>query len=58
VGSKVEPGDPEGSKLFELVSQRSDGEIGTDQMPTLASERVDNEGVALLKKWISEIDPE
>ena len=42
----------EGSKLFELVSRRSEGEIGTDQMPPLASERVDEAGVALLKKWI------
>ncbi len=52
IGSAVEPGDPEGSKLFELVSRRSEGEIGTDQMPPLASERVDEAGVALLKKWI------
>jgi hypothetical protein len=56
VGSAVEPGDPEGSELFELVSRRSDGEPSKDQMPPLASERVDEEGVALLRKWISEMD--
>lgn len=55
VGSEVEPGDPEGSKLFELVSRRSKGEIGTDQMPPLASERVDEDGVALLREWIAEL---
>lgn len=58
VGSAVEPGDPEGSDLFERVSRRSEGEIGTDQMPPLASERVDAEGVALLRQWISRIEPE
>jgi hypothetical protein len=57
VGAVVEPGDPEGSELFELVSRRSEGEFGTDQMPPLASERVDEEGVALLRRWISEIEP-
>lgn len=57
VGSVVEPGDPEGSKLFELVSRRSEGEIGTDQMPPLASERIDEDGVAVLRAWISELDP-
>lgn len=58
VGSAVEPGDPEGSELFERVSRRSEGEIGTDQMPPLASERVDDDAVALLRKWISEITPD
>ncbi len=55
VGSAVDPGDAEGSKLFKLVSRRSEGEIGTDQMPPLATERVDEEGLVVLKKWISEM---
>ena len=58
VGSAVDPGDPEGSDLFERVSRRSEGEIGTDQMPPLATERVDDDGVAILRKWILEIEPE
>lgn len=52
VGSVVEPGDPEASKLIELVSQRSEGGMGRDQMPPLASERVDEDGLALLKEWV------
>ncbi|HTJ84869.1 MAG TPA: hypothetical protein VL400_24285 [Polyangiaceae bacterium] len=55
VGSKVEPGHPEDSKLFELVSRRSDDETSTDQMPPLATERVDEAGVALLAKWITQL---
>ncbi len=57
VGEAVEPGDPEGSVLIERVSRRSEGEIGTDQMPPLATERVDEEAVALLRRWIAEMEP-
>ena len=57
VGSVVEPGDPEGSELFDLVSRRSEGEPGKDQMPPLATERLDEEAVALLKRWIAEMEP-
>jgi hypothetical protein len=56
VGSAIEPGDPDGSELLQLVSRRSEGEAGKDQMPPLASERVDEQGVALLRKWIAEIE--
>lgn len=53
VGSKVAPGEPESSELLERVSTRSTGaEIGTDQMPPLATERVDAAGVELLRQWI------
>ena len=56
VGEAVEPGDPDGSVLLERVSRRSEGEIGTDQMPPLATERVDEEAVALLRRWIAEME--
>jgi hypothetical protein len=44
----VEPRDPDGSKLLRLVSRR-----GTDlHMPPLGTERVDDDGVKLLRAWI------
>lgn len=52
VGGVVEPGDPDDSKLFELVSSRSEGAPGKDQMPPLATESIDKEGVAILRAWI------
>ena len=53
VGSAIEPGDPDDSEVIERMSRRSEGEIGTEQMPPVATERVDTEAVALLEKWIS-----
>lgn len=41
VGAVIEPGDPDDSTLFRLLSYRSDGAIGTDQTRPLATERVD-----------------
>jgi hypothetical protein len=48
VGEAVKPGDPDGSRLFELVSSRG----MFRQMPPLATERVDAQGVAVLRRWI------
>ena len=49
VGDAVQPGDPDGSKLISLVSNRG----FMQQMPPLASERVDDIGVATLRLWIA-----
>jgi hypothetical protein len=51
VGSAVEPGRPDESRLFELVSQRGFGR----QMPPLATERPDGSAVTLLERWIREM---
>jgi hypothetical protein len=48
VGHVVAPRDPDGSKLFRLAGSRGAGR----QMPPLATERVDDAGVALLRAWI------
>jgi hypothetical protein len=47
----VEPGQPDSSRLLELVSQRT----RFRQMPPLASEVVDTDAVALLRRWIEEM---
>jgi hypothetical protein len=44
----IEPGQPDDSKMIDLVSQRS----RFRQMPPLASEVVDTAAVALLRRWI------
>ncbi|NUP10198.1 MAG: hypothetical protein HOW73_29460 [Polyangiaceae bacterium] len=43
-----EPGDSEGSRLVELVARRGDDK----HMPPLATEKVDEDGVELLRMWI------
>lgn len=44
----ITPGDPERSRLLELVARRG----ARLHMPPLATERVDEEGVALIHAWI------
>jgi hypothetical protein len=53
VGSVLEPGRPEESRLFELVSRRG----FFRQMPPLATERVDGDAKVLLQRWIREMSP-
>jgi hypothetical protein len=48
MGKVVRRGHPGESRLIELVSHRG----MFKQMPPLASERVDEDGVALLRAWI------
>jgi hypothetical protein len=48
VGRAVKPGDPGGSRLFELVSARG----MFRQMPPLATEKVDPSAVATIRLWI------
>jgi len=49
IGKVIRRGDPDGSKLIELMSKRSGG-LG--QMPPLATERVDQPNLDLLRGWI------
>jgi len=51
VGSAIKPGRPGDSLLIDLVSHRGFGA----QMPPLASERVDEDAVALLVQWIQQL---
>jgi hypothetical protein len=44
----VKPGDPDGSKLYDLVSSRG----LFRQMPPLATEKVDASAVANIRAWI------
>jgi len=48
VGDAVKRGDPDGSRLFELVSSRG----FFRQMPPLATEKVDASAVANIRAWI------
>jgi hypothetical protein len=48
VGHAVKPGDPDGSRLYELVSSRG----MFRQMPPLATEKVDSSAVANIRDWI------
>lgn len=48
VGDAVKRGDPDGSKLYELVSSRG----LFRQMPPLATEKVDSTAVANIRRWI------
>lgn len=51
MGEVVEPGQPNESRLLELVAQRG----RFQRMPPLATELVDAAGVALLSRWIEEM---
>jgi hypothetical protein len=48
VGHAVKRGDPDGSKLYELVNSRG----LFQQMPPLATEHVDSSAVATIRTWI------
>jgi len=51
VGKAIEPGDPDGSEVVSLMGQRG----FLDQMPPLATEKVDTTAVALIRAWIEEM---
>lgn len=48
----VVAGDPDESELVSRMESRSADSIASDQMPPLASEEVDHEGVAIIRAWI------
>jgi hypothetical protein len=51
VGKAIKPGNPDDSKVVELVSHRG----FLRQMPPLATEEVDATAVALVRRWITEM---
>lgn len=51
MGEGIRPGRPDDSRIIELMSRRS----RFSQMPPLATETVDTEAVALLRRWIEEM---
>ena len=48
---RVVPGDPDASGIWFRMTQRDNG----DQMPPIASEFVDDAGVALIDDWITQL---
>jgi hypothetical protein len=52
---RVVPGDPEHSALYFRMTQRGDEEPSPDQMPPLATEKQDSEGVERVKAWIESL---
>jgi len=51
VGHAVKRGDPDGSRLYELVSSRG----MFRQMPPLATEKVDSTAIAKIRVWIERL---
>ncbi len=51
--TRIIPGDPEASLLYQLISNRGEG----NQMPPIASRVVDVTNVALIKDWIVRMAP-
>jgi hypothetical protein len=49
VGGAIKPGDPDGSEVVARMSRRS---RFPPSMPPLASERIDEHGLAVVKAWI------
>jgi hypothetical protein len=49
---RIEPRHPEGSALLERMASR----YPALQMPPLGTELVDRDAVALIRRWISELD--
>jgi hypothetical protein len=50
---RVAPGDPDASALLYRMSVRDAAAAGSDQMPPIASEHVDDAGVELVRAWIA-----
>jgi Planctomycete cytochrome C len=51
--TRIVPGDPETSLLYQLISNRGEG----NQMPPIASRIVDLQHVALVRAWITALAP-
>ncbi|HEX6244137.1 MAG TPA: hypothetical protein VFZ61_24645 [Polyangiales bacterium] len=52
---RIAPGDPDNSYALTLMKHRDPSGQGNGQMPPIASLVVDQEGVAILTKWISRL---
>jgi hypothetical protein len=52
---RIVPGDPDASAIAYRMGERGDDEIIPDQMPPLATRKVDDEGLAAVRKWIESL---
>jgi hypothetical protein len=50
----IEPGHTEKSELWVRIGQRG---LGTLQMPPIATEQIDDAGMASLRTWIDSLSP-
>jgi len=55
--TRVVPGDPEQSSIVYRMEQRGDDELVQDQMPPLATRKVDDEGLAAVRAWVASLPP-
>ena len=53
---RILPGDPDNSAVLWRMEQRDGGGMGAAQMPPLATEMVDDDGVAAVEAWILSLD--
>lgn len=54
---RIRPGDPARSSLPYLMNRRDPKKDKPEQMPPLASHKIDTEGVALIQNWIMGMTP-
>lgn len=52
---RIVPGEPQRSALYYRMTQRGDEEPSADQMPPLATEHRDPDGIAVVGKWIESL---
>jgi hypothetical protein len=53
--TRVVPGDPNASAIVYRMATRGDDELVPDQMPPLATRKVDDKGLAAVRKWIESL---
>ncbi|HKP62067.1 MAG TPA: hypothetical protein VJV78_35290 [Polyangiales bacterium] len=52
---RIVPGDPELSAIAYRMGQRGDDELVPDQMPPIATRKVDEQGLAAVRTWIQSL---
>ncbi|HET6331620.1 MAG TPA: hypothetical protein VFG30_00310, partial [Polyangiales bacterium] len=52
---RVMPGDPAASAIVYRMGTRGDDELVADQMPPLATRKVDEDGLVAIRKWIESL---
>jgi hypothetical protein len=53
---RIVPGDPANSLIVQLMSNRDPMGMGRGQMPPIGTSKVDDDGLAIVRKWISLLD--
>ncbi|MEY4581517.1 MAG: hypothetical protein RL701_6220 [Pseudomonadota bacterium] len=56
--TRIVPGDPDMSAIVYRMTQRGDDELVQDQMPPIASRKVDVDGLAAVRTWVESLRPE